>query len=263
MKVIAIANQKGGVGKTATAVNLSAAMRSAQRKRVLLIDMDAQGNASQWLTDASGEVGRSVYEVIMRQAEIADCIVTTKCGIDLLPSNLQTANLDVDLLGVLHFHDRLNRAVHSLPESAYDLVILDCPPNLSMNTMNAFAAADVVVIPVQCTREAYDAVEPLMRTLAKVREGGRPVRPYALPTFLERSTLTRDIYALLQDKFETLCLPPIHKNVRLPEAFAARKTIFEYEPTSNGALDYLRTAKELTNDFEEEAQVRRTRRTQR
>lgn len=118
MITIAIANQKGGVGKTATAVNLGAALSASQRKRVLLIDMDAQANASQWLTGGYGEQGRSIYDVLIRQAKLADCIVKTESGLDLLPSNLRTANLDVELLGVLHFHNRLNKALHEIPEKA-------------------------------------------------------------------------------------------------------------------------------------------------
>lgn len=259
MKIIAIANQKGGVGKTATAVNLGAALRTAHRKRVLLIDMDAQANASQWLTGNSGEKGQTIYDVIMRQAKLADCIVKTESGIDLLPSNLKTANLDVELLGVLHFHDRLNKALRELPDAAYDIILLDCPPNLGMSTVNAFAAAHIVIIPVECKREAFDAVVHLMNTLLMVTDGRHAIRPYGLPTFLERTNLARDIYDLLQEKFQTQCLPPIHKNTRLAEAFASRQTIFQYDPASSGALDYLRIAKELINDLEEEAEVRRSR----
>jgi chromosome partitioning protein len=259
MKIIAIANQKGGVGKTATAVNLGAALRAAHRKKVLLIDLDAQSNASQWLVGSSGEKGRSIYDVMMRQAKLVDCILETESGLDLLPSNLRTANLDVELLGVLHFHDRLNKALHELSDTTYDIVLLDCPPNLGMNTMNAFAASSVVIIPVECKREAFDAVTHLMNTLLMVTDGRQTIRPYGLPTFLERTNLAGDVYNLMKEMFQTQCLPPIHKNTRLAEAFAARQTIFQYDPASAGALDYMRIAKELINDFEEEAEVRRPR----
>lgn len=259
MKTIAIANQKGGVGKTATAVNLGAALRTAHRMRVLLIDLDAQSNASQWLVGSSGEKGRSIYDVMMRQVKLSDCILKTESGLDLIPSNLRTANLDVELLGVLHFHDRLNKALQELPDTTYDIVLLDCPPNLGMNTMNAFAASSVVIVPVECKREAFDAVTHLMNTLLMVTDGRQTIRPYGLPTFLERTNLASDVYNLMKEKFQTQCLPPIHKNTRLAEAFASRQTIFQYDSTSAGALDYLRIAKELVNDFEEEAEVRRPR----
>ncbi|HEX8145238.1 MAG TPA: ParA family protein [Pyrinomonadaceae bacterium] len=256
MKTIAIANQKGGVGKTATAVSVAAALRSHHRKRVLLCDLDAQANASTWLSNHQGESGKSTYDVIMQTASLPDCIVKTQSRIDLLPSNLRTANLDVELLGVIKFHERLSDALKDLPDESYDYVILDCPPNLSMNTLNAFGAASVVIIPVEVKQEAFDAVSHLMTTLLKVTGGKATIRPYGLPTFMNRTNLAKDIYELMQERFQSLCLPPIHQNTRLAEAFAARKTIFEYDPTSSGALDYMRATKELVNDLEE-TKVRR------
>ena len=255
MRVIAIANQKGGVGKTATAVNLAAAIRIHDRKRVLLIDLDAQANASTWLTGSEGSPGHSIYDVIMQQASLRSCVLETPSRIDLVPSNLKTANLDVELLGVLHFHSRLASALDDLGEGRYDYVILDCPPNLSMNTLNAFGASNVVVIPVQLKREAFDAVSHLMNTLLKVTNGKATIRPYGLPTFLNRTNLARDIHEMMQQRFQSLCLPPIHINTRLAEAFAAQKTIFEYDSTSSGALDYLRATKELIDDLEQQTQA--------
>lgn len=257
MRIIAIANQKGGVGKTASAVSISAALRIHHRKRVLLCDLDAQANASTWLAGGNGETGKSAYDVIMQRASLPDCIVKTPSRIDVLPSNLKTANLDVELLGVIKFHERLSDALSDLPEGAYDYCILDCPPNLSMNTLNAFGAASVVIIPVEVKQEAFDAVSHLMNTLLKVTGGKATIRPYGLPTFMNRTNLARDIHELMQERFQSLCLPPIHQNTRLAEAFAARKTIFEYDSTSSGAVDYMRATKELVNDLEE-TKVRRS-----
>jgi chromosome partitioning protein len=256
MKTIAIANQKGGVGKTATAVSMAAALRSHHRKRVLLCDLDAQANASVWLSGRHAEPGKSTYDVIMRHASLPDCILQTRSRIDLLPSNLKTANLDVELLGVIKFHERLADALSDLPDSGYDYCILDCPPNLSMNTLNAFGAASVVIIPVEVKREAFDAVSHLMNTLLKVTGGKATIRPYGLPTFMNRTNLAKDIHELMQERFQSLCLPPIHQNTRLAEAFAAGKTIFEYDSTSSGAVDYMRATKELLDDLEK-AQIRR------
>ena len=256
MRTIAIANQKGGVGKTASAVSIAAALRSHHRKRVLLCDLDAQANASSWLMSRNGEPGKSTYDVIMQRTSLPDCIVKTASRIDLLPSNLKTANLDVELLGVIKFHERLADALSDLPEESYDYVIIDCPPNLSMNTLNAFGASSVVIIPVEVKQEAFDAVSHLMTTLLKVTGGKATIRPYGLPTFMNRTNLAKDIHGLMQERFQSLCLPPIHQNTRLAEAFAARKTIFEYDSTSSGAVDYMRATKELVNDLEE-AKVRR------
>lgn len=256
MKTIAIANQKGGVGKTATAVSMAAALRTHHRKRVLLCDLDAQANASVWLTNSHADGGKSTYDVIMRRTSLPDCIVKTRSRIDLLPSNLKTANLDVELLGVIKFHERLADALGDLSDEAYDYVIIDCPPNLSMNTLNAFGAASVVIIPVEVKQEAFDAVTHLMDTLLKVTGGKATIRPYGLPTFMNRTNLARDIHELMQERFQSLCLPPIHQNTRLAEAFAARKTIFEYDSTSSGAVDYMRATKELLDDLEK-AKVRR------
>lgn len=257
MKIIAIANQKGGVGKTTTAVNLAAALVQSGR-RALLIDLDAQGTATRCLTGTYGADGRVAYDVLMKRAPIADCIIKTPSGVDLVPSNLGLASLDVDLLSEFNREQRLSMALEELPEEAYHYTIIDCPPNLGFVTINAFAAAQTVIIPIECKPEAWEAVPRLMQTLRKiVTEFRHSLRMYALPTFLERTNLARDIHEQIQEKFETFTLPPIHKNVRLAEAFAARQPIIVYDPTASGAVDYLRVAKEIIG-AEETTQVRRS-----
>ncbi len=134
--------------------------------------------------------GGLYYDIIMQRASLPDCILKTPSRIDLLPSNLKTANLDVELLGVIKFHERMSDALSDLPEEAYDYVILDCPPNLSMNTLNAF-----------------DAVSHLMNTLLKVTGGKATIRPYGLPTFMNRTNLARDIYELTQERFQSPAFP--------------------------------------------------------
>ncbi len=256
MKTIAIANQKGGVGKTTTAVNLAAALVHSGR-RVLLIDTDAQGTATRFLTNAYGTDGHVIYDVLMRRTPLRDCIAHTPSGVDIVPSNLGLASLDVDLLSEFNREQRLSLALGDLPEGSYDFVIVDCPPNLGFVTINAFAAASIVIIPIECKPEAWEAVPRLMQTLKKiVTEFRHPLRMYALPTFLERTNLARDIHEQIQEKFESFTLPPVHKNVKLAEAFAARQPINVYDPTASGAVDYIRVAKELTS-AEEETQVRR------
>jgi chromosome partitioning protein len=256
VKTIAIANQKGGVGKTTTSVNLAAALAHAGR-RVLLIDLDAQGTATRNLTGSYGADGRVIHDVLMRRAKLTDCIVATPASVSLVPSNLGLASLDVDLLSEFNREQRLGLALEELTEDAYHYVIVDCPPNLGFVTINAFAAANAVIIPIECKPEAWEAVPRLMQTLKKiVTEFRRSLRIYALPTFLERTNLAKDIHAEIQEKFESFTLPPINKNVKLAEAFAARQSIITYDPTASGAVDYMRVAKEVISG-EEQAQVRR------
>jgi chromosome partitioning protein len=253
--VIAIANQKGGVGKTTTAVNLAAAFANIGH-RTLIIDLDAQANASQWLTGDEHEDGKVVYDVMMRKTKINDCIVKVNSKLDILPSNLSLATLDIDLLGTYNREQRLARVLAEL-DIEYKYVVIDCPPNLAITTVNALTAADVIVAPIECKKEAWNAVPRLMNTLLMIaRESGRLLPVYALPTFLERTNLAKDIHSAIKDKFEVYCLPPINKTTRLAEAFAAAQPIFAYDPTSSGAMDYLRAAKELTNGLRgEEAQT--------
>lgn len=244
MKVITVCNQKGGVGKTATVVNLAGAFTMLGRK-VLVVDLDAQANASTWLSGLSFPDGKVVYDVIMRQAKTQDCIVQTEEGIDLLPANLSLAGLDLDLISVMSREHRLVRALETVSHQ-YTHCLIDCPPNLSMTTLNGLMAANYVVAPVECRTEAWQALPRLANTIGAVVTEKRELLPfYALPTFLDRTNLSRDIYQQLMNTFEAGCLPAVNRNTRIAEAFNNYKTIFAYDPTSTGAIDYMRAAKEF------------------
>jgi chromosome partitioning protein len=254
MIVIAVANQKGGTGKTTTAVNLSAALVHSGRS-CLLVDLDAQATATRHMLGTYGEDGGVIYDVLLQGVPIRSCIHSTPAGIDVVASNLSLATLDIDLLQVYNREHRLRLALASIEET-YDYVVVDCPPNLGFTTVNAFVACSVCVIPIECKAEAWEAVPRLMTALKRVAtEFQSPLRLYALPTFLERTNLARDIYEQIREHFETQTLSPVHKNTRLAEAFAARQTILQYDPTASGAMDYVRVAKELIDD--QETTVRR------
>jgi chromosome partitioning protein len=251
---IAIANQKGGVGKTTTAVNLSAALRKEGRK-VLLVDLDPQATATRFMLDAYGRDGRTIYEVLLNQIKLPDIILETKAGIPLAPSNFKLSSLDMDLNNELNREYRLKSALATV--TGYEYVIMDCPTHLGFANINALAAAGTVVIPIECAPEAWEAVPYLMETLRKiVTQLDHPLHIFALPTFLERTNIARDIYEEIQKHFENYTLSPINKNVKLKEAFNARQPITTYDPTASGTMDYLRAAKEIISEHEEK-EVRR------
>lgn len=249
MPTIAIANQKGGCGKTTSAVNLSAAL-ARSGSRVLVVDLDAQANATQWLTGGYGPAGRVVQDVLMRRVELGACLVRARPEIDLVPANLDLASVDIDLMAEMNRERRLATALEAV-ERDYDAVVLDCPPALGLSTLNAFTACSTCIIPIDCRGEAMLSVPKLLSHLAAVeREYGHAIACYALPTFYERTNLARDMLATIQDTFDTMTLPAVHKNTRLAEAFVLRQTIYEHDAAAAGAVDYLRVAKELHDDLQ-------------
>lgn len=252
---IAVANQKGGVGKTTTAVNLAAALRKEGRS-VLVIDLDPQATATRFLLDRYGTDGHTIYEVLFNQIKLADCILDSPCGIPIAPSNFKLASLDMDLNNELNREYRLKSALEGV--QGFDYVIIDCPTFLGFANINAFAAARSVLIPIECAPESWEAVPYLMKTLRKIiLQLDHPLRVYALPTFLERTNIAKDIYEAIQSHFEAYTLTPINKNVRLKEAFNARKPIIQYDPMASGSMDYLRAAKEIISEHEAPSEVRR------
>lgn len=262
MKVITIANQKGGVGKTTTAVNLGhcIAIDKQTRPRVLVVDLDAQSNCTTWFMGEREFTGKSTAEVLLREVEITDCIVKTPFGVDLLPGHIAIASLDIDLAGEINRDMRLKKSLDTLSHS-YDVVIIDCPPSLGIVTINALAAADIVIITIQTHSFPFEAVSRLMNTLRKlVIEYEKQMKILALPTLFDRTIIAKTVLEEIQSKFEHLTLSPIHKNTKLPEAAAARQPIVVYDPTAVGALDYQRVAKEITDDIFSEEQKNQIRR---
>jgi chromosome partitioning protein len=254
MKTIAIANQKGGVGKTTTAVNLAAALMKEGR-RVLVIDLDPQATATRFLLDRYGSEGQTVYEVLLNGLPLPDVIQKTPAGIPLAPSSFKLASLDLDLNSELNREHRLSTALESV--QGFDYALIDCPTFLGFANINAFAASDTVLIPIECAPESWEAIPYLMRTLKKIiTQLNHPLNVFALPTFLERTNIARDVQEKIKGHFESRTLSPINKNVRLKEAFNARQPIIQYDPTASGAMDYLRAAKEIISEHETEKEIR-------
>ncbi len=253
-RIIAFANQKGGVGKTTTAINIGASL-AAIKKRVLLIDLDQQGNAGTGLGFVRAAHKQSVYGVIMGTENIADNILTTAVpGLHLLPSGIELAGAEVDLLDVENREYRLRDALKPIL-GYYDFILLDCPPALGHLTLNALNAADSVIIPLQCEFFALEGIRQLVNTINIVQQKWNPdlkILGVLLTMYDKRYSMTRDVENDVRNTFgDTVFKTVIPRNVRVSEAPSHGKPALFYDFNSTGAQSYLRVATEIVNKLEQ------------
>ena len=253
-KIIAVTNQKGGVGKTTTAVNLSACVAEKGR-RVLLVDIDPQGNASSGLGCAAKH-RRSVYDVLMGETPAKDAIQATKFGpLSLLPSSIQLAGAEIELVAMPGRETLLKNALEPVKDE-YDYIFIDCPPSLSLLTLNAMAAADSVLVPIQCEYYALEGVGQLMNTLNLVRarlNPGLAVEGVVLTMLDGRTNLGMQVVGEVKKYFKGQVYSTIiPRNVRLSEAPSHGLPIHMYDARCQGALAYDALAREVIERGEED-----------
>ena len=254
-RIIAFANQKGGVGKTTTAINIGASL-AAIKKRVLLIDLDQQGNAGTGLGFVRAQHKQSICGVIMGTDNITNNILTTSVpNLHLVPSGLELAGAEVELRDVENREYRLRDALAPVLEY-YDYILLDCPPALGHLTINALNAADSVVIPLQCEFFALEGIRQLVNTINVVQQKWNPklhILGVLLTMYDKRYSMTRDVENDVRNTFgDTVFKTVIPRNVRVSEAPSHGKPALFYDFNSTGAQSYLRVATEIVNKLEQE-----------
>ena len=247
-KIIAIANQRGGVGKTTTSINLSACM-AAKGKKVLVIDIDPQGNTTSGYGIEKNELENTIYELILGDCSIEDCILKEVFpNISILPSNVNLAAAEIELIGVEKKEFILKNEVDWVKDR-YDFIIIDCPPSLSLLTVNAMTTADSVLVPIQCEYYALEGLSQLIHTVNLVKERLNPeldMDGVVFTMYDSRTNLSAQVVEnvkshLNQNVYKTL----IPRNIRLAEAPSYGKPINMYDPKSAGAESYMSLAEEV------------------
>ena len=247
-RIISVANQKGGVGKTTTTVNLGACL-AFDGKKVLLIDSDAQGNATSGLGVRKPDVKQDIYDVLVNEVPIKETIIkTSRENLSIVPATLQLAGAEIELTSMMARESRLKSALAEVSDE-YDFILVDCPPSLGHLTINAFTASDAILIPVQCEYYALEGLSQLLNTVRLVQKHFNPgleIEGVLLTMYDARTNLgaevVEEVRRYFQEKVYDTIIP---RNVRLSEAPSHGKPIIDYDPRSKGAEVYQALAKEV------------------
>ena len=249
-KIIALANQKGGVGKTTTTINLAASLATLE-KSVLVIDADPQANASSGLGVDIKEVDCSIYECIIDHADVRDAIYTTDInGLDIIPSHINLVGAEIEMLNLPNRENVIKNMLATIRDE-YDFILIDCSPSLGLITVNALTAADSVVIPVQCEYFALEGISKLLNTIKVIKSRLNPqleIEGFLLTMYDSRLRLANQIYDEVKRHFQELVFKTvIQRNVKLSESPSHGLPVILYDADSTGSKNHLALAKEIIN----------------
>ena len=249
-KIIALANQKGGVGKTTTTINLAASLATLE-KSVLVIDADPQANASSGLGVDIKEVDCSIYECIIDHADVRDAIYTTDInGLDIIPSHINLVGAEIEMLNLPNRENVIKNMLATIRDE-YDFILIDCSPSLGLITVNALTAADSVVIPVQCEYFALEGISKLLNTIKIIKSRLNPqleIEGFLLTMYDSRLRLANQIYDEVKRHFQELVVKTgIQRNVKLSESPSHGLPVILYDADSTGSKNHLALAKEIIN----------------